>query len=35
MRARKQLGGIIIVVRHRPTVCYYKVSEGSGTAKLA
>ena len=28
MRACEQLGGIIIVVLHRPTV-HYKVSEGS------
>ena len=32
MRAREQLGGIIIVVWHRPTV-HYKVSEGSGAAR--
>jgi len=34
MRACEQLGGIIIVVCHRPTV-RYEVSEGSGAARLA
>ena len=34
MRACELLGGIIIVVWHRPTVGY-KVSEGSGAARLA
>ena len=34
MRECEQLGGIIIVVWHCPTVCY-KVSEGSGATRLA
>ena len=34
MRACEQLGIIIIVVWHRPTVCY-KVRERSGAARLA
>ena len=33
MRACEQLGGIIIVVWHCPTV-HCKVSEGSGAARL-
>ena len=33
MRACEKLSGIIIVVWHRPTV-RYKVSEGSGAARL-
>ena len=34
MRACKQLGGIVIVVWHRPTV-RYKVGEGLDAARLA